>query len=550
MTVGVIKNKIYIPEEDIDEELLAHNYEIEIFKDVACLRCPYKEGRPNEYCEACEAYEGILRLWGKVTVKGHNYYTIPAGNLKRANRITGIDFSNYADKRCKKPLDNDLQWRGQLRHGEIVNDVQSADQETIVKQWLEKRYGFVQAPPRTGKSVISTCIVTKLKTKTLIIAHQTELLENFMKSFKRDTNLLELQEKTGKEIVKILEDKKDLGKEDYDVLMFTYQKFIRETSDDDFKNYIKGHFGLVIVDEAHQAGATAYAKFLGKLDCRYRLGMSATPLRKDALNFTLLNIIGPVTVKSESTGLIPKIEILETGIVCRKSYSMFVKAMGFLQREASRNKLILKEVIKDLKQHQLILIPVDTKAHMKALVDSINQYYMDDVALGYHRGVENRKDILNEIDNGKYRVVVAIKSMIKQGIDLKLPTMLYLQICMSAAPQPKGCPMFYQMSNRVCTPFTGKQQPIVKIFVDDMAQSYGCFASLFGKEIKPGLEAPKDGRPKYKMSKKTYEYCKQMMKRIGMRNYKQYGKYNPDHDIEPNSNQKDISKTLLSGSWL
>lgn len=550
--VGVIKNKIYIPEQDTTEEILRSGYEIELFKESACGRCPYNKDRPNAYCEACSAYEGILKLWSRVNINGKNYYAIPSGNIKRASKITGIDFSLYKDKRCLRPFDNPLKWTGKLRHGEVVNDVKSADQEAIVNSWLQedKRYGFIQCPPRTGKTVMANYISMTLGVKTLIIAHQTELLENFMKSLIRDTNLLELREQTGKQIVLHLEKKKDLYKEDYDILIITYQSFIREASEEDIK-YLIGKFGLVIIDEAHQAGATAYAKFLSRLDCRYRLGMSATPLRKDALNFSLLNIIGPTTVKSESTGLIPRIEILETGISSRRIFSLFIKAYQFLQDNTDRNKLILKEVYKDLKEHKCILIPVDSKAHMKSLVDSINSLYNDEIAVGYHSQTPNRKNLLNEIDAGKYKVVVAIKSMIKQGIDLLSPSMIYIQIGMSAAPQPKGSPMFYQMSNRVCTPYTGKREPVVKIFIDGIPQSYGCFASLFSKEIKPGLATPVNGRPRYKMSEKTFEYCNKIVKRIGMRTYKTTAKYNPDHDLEePKETSSSSCKNLLSGSWL
>ena len=77
---------------------------------------------------------------------------------------------------------------------------------------------------------------------------------------------------------------------------------------------------MVIVDEAHQSGAEAYSKFLSSLDARYKLGLSATPLRKDAMNRILFNLIGPVTVKTEAVGLIPRIEVLETGVKCTKSF--------------------------------------------------------------------------------------------------------------------------------------------------------------------------------------------------------------------------------------
>ena len=105
------------------------------------------------------------------------------------------------------------------------------------------------------------------------------------------------------------------------------------------------------------------------------------------------------------------------------------------------------------------------------------------------------------------------------------------------------------MANRVCRPYPAKGGPVVKIFIDGLAQSYGCFASLFSKEIKPGLAAPAGGRPKYKMSKKAYEYATSLVKKIGMRGYNQSGKYNPDYDIEP-PKQKATKVDLFSGSWL
>lgn len=134
--------------------------------------------------------------------------------MKRASEITGIDFSNYKDLRCCAPFESGLKWTGQLRHGEMVNGVPSANQEELVEKWLQphKRYGFIQAPPRTGKSVCGVYLSCAIGYKTLFVAHQTELLENFYKSFVRDTNLLELREETGKEIVSIINSPKDYEK--------------------------------------------------------------------------------------------------------------------------------------------------------------------------------------------------------------------------------------------------------------------------------------------------------------------------------------------------
>ena len=376
---GVIKNKVYIPAEDFDDNLLKM-FEVELFKDQTCLKCPYKKDKPNGYCEACDAYEGTLRLWERVRVKGVDYVALPSGNLKRLQKITGIDFSNYKECRVTAPFEYPLKWTGHLREGEEIDGIKSANQKEVVEKWLQedKRYGFIVAPPRTGKSIIGVYLSIALGCKTLFVAHQSELLDNFMESWERDTNLLQLREETGKPIVKIIQKPSDF--EGLDVALVTYQKFIRPTSKQYIDKYIKGKFGFVVVDEAHQAGAAAYAKFMLSLDCRYKLGLSATPMRKDTMNRVLLNVMGPVTVKSNAIGMVPRVEILETGVGNHKANAYFSKALKSLQEDIERNKIILKEVIKDLQEHKSIIIPVDSKAHLDCLVKSINNYYGEEIA--------------------------------------------------------------------------------------------------------------------------------------------------------------------------
>lgn len=535
--VGVIKDKVYIPEQDITDKSLLHKYfEVNDFDERACERCSYKNDRPCDYCEACDAFGGIIKMWNTENINQKRYISIPKANMIRNYKIFGIDFSQYKDCRCVKKFETDVQWTGILREGEIVNDVPSANQVKITEEWLhpKRRYGFILAPPRTGKSVLSTNIACRIGMKTLVIAHQKELLQNFYKSWMRDTNIQQLEQQLGRKLIKIIEEpSSEIDPEEiknYEVVLINYQKFIRpETREALIKKVIRGNFGLAIVDEAHQGGADAYGQFLNSLDCRYVLALSATPMRKDSKNQVLLQVLGPVTVKSETTGLIPRVEILETGIKSTKKYGIWAYAMKFLQQNEQRNKLILKEVVRDLQTHKCIIIPVDSKAHMTCLVDSINNHFAEPIAIGYWRGVKNRDSIFAEIDSGKYRVVVAIKGMIKQGIDLLSPSMIYVQSPMSAAKQPIGAPFFYQMGNRVATPYVGKIEPVIKVFVDGISESYGCFMSLMTKEIKPGLVAKENGRPRYKISNEAYKYGFRMVSMISKRCYSQSGTFNPDH---------------------
>ena len=72
--------------------------------------------------------------------------------------------------------------------------------------------------------------------------------------------------------------------EDLDVALVNYQKFIRkETGQERIDQLLTGRYGLMIIDEVHQSNATSFARFVKSLDTKFKLGLSATPDRKDCL---------------------------------------------------------------------------------------------------------------------------------------------------------------------------------------------------------------------------------------------------------------------------
>ena len=133
-------------------------------------------------------------------------------------------------------------------------------------------------------TVLGTFISCKLGVKTLIVAHQDDLLRNFLKTYVGMTNLKQLQKEHGKPIVQLINDVSEITKHTQ-VALITYQKFIRkENAVKRISKYLnKMGFSLLIVDEAHSGSALAYSRFLNKINVRYKLALSATPLRKDCV---------------------------------------------------------------------------------------------------------------------------------------------------------------------------------------------------------------------------------------------------------------------------
>lgn len=282
-------DKIYIPAGLVKDTTLLKHWEFPVFDEAMCKVCPNKPNRLNEQCKTCPGYLKTLKLWGQYKGKNNiDYYFVPVGFVNRALDKLGLNSTStlISDRRCAKAFSNNLQFTGTLKTGEIENGIPTPNQRYLVDEWLKRGYGIIQAPPRTGKTVLGCNIACNLKVRTIIITNQDELLQNFYKTFEDLTNLKQLRQETGREIVKII-DSVDEITNDLDIVLTTYQKFIRkETAKDRIDSLLKGKFGLFITDEVHTAGAMSYAKFLNQLDCKYRLGLSATPNRKDCVEGT------------------------------------------------------------------------------------------------------------------------------------------------------------------------------------------------------------------------------------------------------------------------
>lgn len=499
----IISDRVYIPANMVDEDLLDEHYQYEF--EVK------KTGRAQDHTME------VVRLWTEETRKGHDYFAVPKGNLKKIRTKLGVDLSTALDKRADVDLEIDLKWTGNLYTGKIVNGNKTTNQKKLVAKWLKKKYGIIEARPRSGKTVLATFITCALKKRTIIVADQEDLLRNFLQSFRDNTNITKLEKKEGRPLIGIVRNMRELDR--FEIALVTYQKFIRESGDERIKAHVLNKFGLTVCDEIHGGGATSFARFLNRMDSRYLLGLTATPARKDGRYKIVEDIAGPVTARSKNVSLVPQIEIFETGIGPKRGYKHWTYAMKWLAENEERNKLIVKNIFKDLRAgHKCILVPVERKEHMDALVTMINrQAKFNRVKKGESEKIwpkktavpfwakSPRKETLDMIDNGEVRVVIAIRKLIRQGVNVLLPSMMHVVVPVSAGKDAKtGSPLFQQLSNRVCTPYLNKPQPVVRLYIDRMDQSVGCFRSLFLKEILPRLKDKPKEPANYKIGKTSY----------------------------------------------
>ena len=523
----IVNDRLLIPKKLIPKEGVEARYRIQIFDEATCHKCEvFQDGlRPNDICEECPAFVANYKLFRDVG----DYWSVPQGDLLAVEKLLkrkDIDYE-VIDERHEYKFRYPIKWTGKLFGANHIdeNGIRRANQEEAVKKWLANEDGILVAPPRSGKTPMSAYIACKLGLRTVILAHQIEILQQFFRTFVGGhdrpamTNIPELRkEYKGRRIIHVAQKVDDLKNlKDVDILIVNYQKMIYDL-DRVFK-YLNGKFSLLILDEVHNSAATSYLRVAAALNVKHRLSLSATYRRKDMRHLLLQRIMGPPVAKIESTSLVPVITYKFSQAQPPRAYKIWRHALSWLYKSKERNIEILKQAFTDLRAgHNVIIIPVDTLAHQKILVDMINEQaeinrdqraenWPKQLAVPFNAKSDRVKTLLR-VDDGKPCVFIPIRKMIKEAIDFKLPSMMYIVTPMSASKQSDiGAPAVYQLSMRVCTPVK-KPQPVVRFWVDMIGMMQSCIKSTFYFEVWKKRVTEENPNGLYKVSKEEYEKIK------------------------------------------
>lgn len=174
---------------------------------------------------------------------------------------------------------------------------------------------ILEAPTAWGKTVAGIFIACELGQPTLITVHKNDLVDSWMET-------IELAGINPKEVAVVQGSKIDHwpGKK---IVIGMVQSLMRpEKFSDEFWAY----FGFGIFDEVHTVGADKFSYVMQRLRARNRLGLSATPKRKDGKQQVIEYHIGPVRVHGTFIPLSPNVAVRSTGY--RLPSEPYLKASG------------------------------------------------------------------------------------------------------------------------------------------------------------------------------------------------------------------------------
>ena len=144
--------------------------------------------------------------------------------------------------------------------------------------------------------------------------------------------------------------KKDEGSdyEGKDIIICMLQSIVQKTYPLPFYSSV----GLVVVDECHHIAARTFSRIFTHFPAAHRLGLTATPYRKDGLEHVIHWLLGPtvcrVTRKDSSKSVL--VEIVKHNpttwkeIRTNQGKILFTKMITKLVEDETRNQLIARKI--------------------------------------------------------------------------------------------------------------------------------------------------------------------------------------------------------------
>jgi len=329
-------------------------------------------------------------------------------------------------------------------------------QEEAVTDVLARDFGTLSAPTGSGKTVVALYIVAKRGQPVLIVVHTKELLFQWIE---RIVTFLG----TPKEEIGIIgAGKKTIGSRITVALVQSLYKCADE---------VAPYIGHLVVDECHRTPSRTFTEAVAVFDSRFMLGLSATPWRRDGLSKLIFWHVGDVTHEVKKPDLVATGDVLPADVIVRETdfqtsfdpSEEYTKMLSELTEDPGRNLLIAEDVIQQARNGAgICLVLSDRKAHcleLQHLIESLPGGLNAELLTG-DLSANARRDVVERLNDGGVKVLVATGQLIGEGFDCRELSTLFL------ATPIKFNGRLIQYLGRVLRPAPGKEKARVFDYVD------------------------------------------------------------------------------------
>lgn len=468
------REAFFIRKKDLNPDtidLIQQAYTFRFYEEKSCDKCEWKPDRHSDICDNCAAFKGGAVLAKDVKVGKNAYLSTPIGDAKGLKKLLAKQgFEDVTLKRHfpNKEFSRKIRFTGTLK----------GTQPEAVEAMVTKKRGVCKAPPRSGKTVMSSAAICRIGKKTIIMASQRDWLVGFYETFVGSKTQTPLTN-ASKEKIGFARTYEEFIK--YDICLVTTQTFWSEKGEKLLQR-IKNMFAVIVIDEVHTSAANKYASVIAKLNCEWKIGLSGTPSRKDG-RFTIAKaLIGPNLYDMQVERSRPTIRLVRTQYTrVYKGQVPWTSMVSSLEKDPKRLKLIAEWALKDAKDGHMVLIPLSQVTPIKALVLAINKIAGKKVAYPFYGQVKkpDRDLTIERAREFKIRIIVGNTKLLSTGINIPRASALY-DVAMSS--NLENCE---QRVSRILTPWEDKPPPILRIFLDNMNVRKNCLRNEYFQCVRP-----------------------------------------------------------------
>ncbi|MFZ4439424.1 MAG: DEAD/DEAH box helicase [Syntrophales bacterium] len=326
-------------------------------------------------------------------------------------------------------------------------------QQQAATDTLSRDFGVLQAPTGSGKTIIALSLIAERRQPALIIVHSKELLNQWVDRIETFLNIPRA------EIGQIGNCKMKIGEKiTVGIINSIYP----------IAGTINDSFGHIIVDECHRTPSRTFTAAVSAFDSRFMLGLSATPFRRDGLTKLIGWYLGAqVTIKeSELTekDIILNVEVISRGTSFSSYHDgseQYPKMLSDLTEDQERNRLIVGDIHKEASNGGgACLVLSDRKTHCETIKTMLHHTGIGADVLTGETAKKEREAIVERLNAGDVRVLIATGQLVGEGMDAKSLQTLFL------ATPIKFSGRLIQYLGRVLRPAPGKDHARVYDYVD------------------------------------------------------------------------------------
>jgi superfamily II DNA or RNA helicase len=354
-----------------------------------------------------------------------------------------------------------------------------------VKEFISQELsGVAVAQTGFGKTILGYLAAYTLQVKTLVITTKEDIFEQWIdgacgrksQANPGGMNFLGLE---WEEVGEIRGDKCQVVGTKFCVALV--QSLCKEGR---YPDWIGDDFGLVIFDECHRMPADYFKTVLEKFGAKVRMGLSATPDRKDGKEILLYTHVGPIRAQDETESLTPKVLRYMTGWECPKRY-MIDEDTGhktwrkiphtagktthiekMLAEDPARNAMLLNAIVECREAGRSTVVFSTLIEHLQLLEQACNKLHkipFKDMGLYKSEGTKEGKA---ERERVKTRpIIFTTYAMMSEGTNIPWLDTAILAIPRSDVRQAVG---------RIRREYEEKKFPVVLDFMDlDSPVFYG-----------------------------------------------------------------------------